>query len=99
VTRVLVTPAARDDLARLIRTHSLPRDTTRRVVRSLRPLAEFPLLGAPLEGRWKGFRSILGPWRWMVVVYVVDDGREQVSIVTIQDARSATSATGYRAKK
>jgi len=99
VTRVLVTPAARDDLARLIRTHSLPRDTTRRVVRSLRPLAEFPLLGAPLEGRWKGFRFILGPWRWMVVVYVVDDGREQVSIVTIQDARSATSPTGYRARK
>jgi len=98
VTRVLVTPAARDDLARLIRTHSLPRDTTRRVVRSLRPLAEFPLLGAPLEGRWKGFRFILGPWRWMVVVYVVHDGREQVSIVTIQDAGSATSPTGYRAK-
>ena len=99
MTRVLVTPAARDDLARLIRTHSLPRDTTRRVVRSLRPLAEFPLLGAPLEGRWKGFRFILGPWRWMVVVYVVDDGREQVSIVTIQDAGSATSPTGYRARK
>ena len=99
MTRVLVTPAARDDLARLIRTHSLPRDTTRRVVRSLRPLAEFPLLGAPLEGPWKGFRFILGPWRWMVVVYVVDDGREQVSIVTIQDAGSATSPTGYRARK
>jgi len=98
VTRVLVTPAARDDLARLIRRHSLPRDTTRRVVRSLRPLAEFPLLGAPLEGRWKGFRFMLGPWRWMVVVHVVDDGREQVSIVTIQDAGSATSPTGYRAK-
>jgi len=99
VTRVLVTPAARDDLARLIRTHSLPRDTTRRVVRSLRPLAEFPLLGAPLEGRWKGFRFMLGPWRRMVVVHVVDDGREQVSIVTIQDAGSATSPTGYRARK
>ena len=99
MTRVLVTPAARDDLARLIRTHSLPRDTTRRVVRSLRPLAEFPLLGAPLEGPWKGFRFILGPWRWMVVVYVVHDGREQVSIVTIQDAGSATSPTGYRARK
>ena len=99
MTRVLVTPAARDDLARLIRTHSLPRDTTRRVVRSLRPLAEFPLLGAPLEGPWKGFRFILGPWRWMVVVYVVHDGREKVSIVTIQDAGSATSPTGYRARK
>ena len=99
MTRVVVTPAARDDLTRLIRTHSLPADTTARVVRSLRPLAEFPLLGAPLEGRWSGFRFILGPWRWKIVVYVVDDGREQVSVVTVQDARSATSPTGYRTKK
>ena len=99
MTRVVVTPAARDDLTLLIRTHSLPPDTTTRVVRSLRPLAEFPLLGAPLEGKWNGFRFILGPWRWMIVVYVVDDGREQVSVVTIQDTRTATSRTGYRTKK
>ena len=91
MTRVVVTPSARDDLTGLIRTHSLPPDTWARVIRSLRPLAEFPLLGAPLGGRWEGFRFILGPWRWMIIVHVVDDRREQVSVVTIQDARSATS--------
>ncbi len=91
MARVVVTPVARDDLVRLIRTHSLPPDTTARLVRSLRPLAEFPFLGAPLEGRWEGFRFVLGPWRWMIVVYVVDEAGEDVSIATIQDARPRTA--------
>jgi len=94
MTRVVVTPAARDDLARLIRTHSLPPDTVARVVRILRRLETFPLLGVELQGRFEGFRFVLGPWRWMIVVYVVDEAGEQVSVVTIQDARSSTSPTG-----
>ena len=96
MARVVVTPAARDDLARLIRTHSLPSDTTSRLALSLLPLAQFPLLGAGLEGRWEGFRFVLGPWRWMIVVYVVDDAGAEVSIVTIQDARSGRSPTASR---
>jgi plasmid stabilization system protein ParE len=91
MTRVVVTPTAAEDLARLIVTHSLPADTTERVKRSLRPLADFPLLGAELEGRWQGFRFILGPWRWMVIVYLVDE--EQVSVVTVQDGRSSRAPT------
>lgn len=93
MARVLVTPAARDDLELLIRTHSLPADTKARVARSLRPLSEFPFLGRSLEGAWAGFRFLLGPWRWMIVVYCVDETRDEVSIVTIQDARSSRSAT------
>lgn len=61
MTRVVVTPAALEDLERLIRTHSLPADTRERVRHSLRPLERFPLLGAELEGRWAGFRFLLGP--------------------------------------
>jgi len=91
MTRVVVMPTAAEDLARLIVTHSLPADTTERVKRSLRPLADFPLLGAELEGRWQGFRFILGPWRWMVIVYLVDE--EQVSVVTVQDGRSSRAPT------
>jgi len=91
MTRVVVMPTAADDLARLIVTHSLPADTSERVKRSLRPLADFPLLGAALEGRWQGFRFILGPWRWMVIVYLVDE--EQVSVVTVQDGRSSRAPT------
>ena len=93
MTRVVVTPVAADDLARLTVTHSLPADSTARFKRSLRPLAEFPLLGAPLEGQWEGFRFILGPWRWMIVLYVFDEDTDQVSIVTVQDVRAAHSPT------
>lgn len=90
---VLVTPTAQRDLADLIRTHSLPASTRERVRRSIEPLRDFPLLGAPLEGRWSRFRFVLGPWRWMVVVYVYDELIDRVAIVTIQDARSARSPT------
>jgi len=93
VARVVVTPAALDDLERLIRTHSLPAGTKERVRQSLRPLELFPLLGSELEGRWSGFRFLLGPWRWMIVVYVYDADEDRVAVVTIQDGRAAMSPT------
>ncbi len=89
MTRVAVMPAAAEDLERLILTHSLPADTRDRVRRSVAALGRFPLLGAPLEGRWEGFRFILGPWRWMVILYVIDEEDDRVSVVAIQDGRSA----------
>jgi hypothetical protein len=93
VAAVVVTPTAVADLDRLIRTHSLPSNTRERVASSLRPLARFPLLGAALAGRWAGFRFVLGPWRWMLLVYVYDGAADRVAVVTIQDARSARAAT------
>jgi hypothetical protein len=91
---VVVTPTARTDLESLIRAMSLPSNTVERVKMSLRPLIRFPLLGAPLEGRWSGFRFVLGPWRWLLIVYIYDEAAGRVAVVTIQDARSATSVTG-----
>ncbi len=96
MTHVVVAPAAIADLDALIHSHSLPADTRERFKRSVLPLAEFPLLGAALPGRWNGYRFILGPWRWMIVVYVYDHGRDVVEIVTIQDGRSARSVTSRR---
>ncbi|MBA2719535.1 MAG: type II toxin-antitoxin system RelE/ParE family toxin [Chloroflexi bacterium] len=86
---VVVTPTARRNLADLIETHSLPASTTERLRRALEPLGEFPALGAPLEGRWAGFRFVLGPWRWMIVVCRFDEAIDQVAVVTIRDGRSA----------
>lgn len=85
--------AAVEDLEALIRTHSLPPDTRARVARSLHPLARFPRMGPALSGRWEGFRFLLGPWRWMLLVYVYLEAEDRVVVVTIQDARSASSAT------
>jgi plasmid stabilization system protein ParE len=92
VARVLVAPAAADDLARMIATHSLPSDTPARVRRSIAPLGQFPLLGAPLAGRWRDYRFILGPWRWMLIVYAYEVDTDVVAILTIQDARTSAAA-------
>jgi hypothetical protein len=93
VASVELARAAVDDLDALIRTHSLPPDTRHRVARSLRPLERFPLMGPALGGRWEGFRFLLGPWRWLLLVYVYLEAEDRVVVVTIQDARSAASAT------
>jgi hypothetical protein len=89
MARIVVAESARADLNALLLTHSLPASTRHRVGISLRPLATFPLLGPALTGRWQGFRFILGPWPWMLLVYVYDGAVDQVSVVTIQDSRSA----------
>jgi len=94
VASVELAAAAVEDLGELIRTHSLPRDTRARVARSLRPLASFPLLGPALTGRWDGFRFVLGPWRWLLLVYVLLEHEDRVVVVTIQDARASAAPRG-----
>jgi plasmid stabilization system protein ParE len=91
---VLVSPRARRNLERLIRSHSLPSSTKDRFVASLKPLSAFPLIGAQLHGRWSGYRFILGPWRWMLVVYQDRDDDGVVGVVAVQDARASGAATG-----
>jgi hypothetical protein len=94
VARVELAKAAVDDLDSLIRTRSLPADTRARVARSLRALERFPTMGPALTGRWDGFRFVLGPWRWLLLVYVFIEPEDRVVVVTIQDARSPAAATG-----
>lgn len=77
----------------MIRTHSLPPDTIERVRRSIQPLESFPEIGPALRGRWSAFRFILGPLRWMLIVYRYDPDRDVVAIVTVQDARGSQAAT------
>lgn len=84
------------DLARLIVTHSLPGDTPARVTRSLRPLADFPLMGSPVDAT--PYRFLLGPWRWMLIVYVYDAQADEVTVVGFEDARSASAVSGWRSR-
>jgi plasmid stabilization system protein ParE len=72
---------------------SLPTDTRQRVRKSLTPLRQFPRLGPELQGQWADLRFILGPWRWMVIVYRFDEPKDRVVVVTIQDARSSRAVT------
>jgi len=95
--RIVVGPAAADSLDRLILTHSLPADTKERVRRSLAPLMDFPRLGRALEGGgYDGLRFVLGPWRWMVIVYEHDVAADEARILAVEDARSSTAATSFR---
>ena len=98
MARGVVTPEAGEALARLIMTHSLPADTKARFRRSIELLETFPRLGRELEGGgYDGLRFVLGPWRWMVVVYEYDETSDLLGIVTVQDGRSSSAATNFRA--
>lgn len=93
MARVELSAAALADLDELIASHELPQDTLPRVVRSLRPLERFPLAGRALTGRWQGFRFLVGPWRWMLLVYAYIDAEDRVVVLTVQDARTSSSST------
>lgn len=90
---VVITATARTDLDRLIRTHTLPPSTLERVRAAIQPLKAYPRLGRALSGRWAGFRVVLGPWPWMLLVYVYDESIDRVTLVTVQDSRSARAAS------
>lgn len=79
-----------------MRVLTLPEDTPHRVGRSLAALERLPLLGPPLAGRWEGMRFLLGPWRWMLLVYTYDEADDRVVVLTIQDARSSRAPTAHR---
>src|SRR5580692_10901815 len=77
----------------MIVTHSLPPNSRERVRRSLRVLAQFPRIGRQLEGRWRPLRFILGPWRWMLIIYSYEEPDDVVLVVAFQDGRSSAAAT------
>lgn len=93
MARVELARTAVEDLDRLVRGLSLPADTRGRVRASLEPLAEFPRLGHDLTGRWEGLRSVLGPWRWMLLIYEYVEDEDRVIVVTIQNARTSAVMT------
>ncbi|MGA8364218.1 MAG: hypothetical protein WB709_06830 [Solirubrobacteraceae bacterium] len=96
MARVELARVVVEDLDTLIRTHSLPADTRARVARSLRSLERFPLMGPALGGRWEGFRLLLGPWRWLLLVYVFVESEDRVVVVTVQDGRSVEAVSAAR---
>ena len=93
MSEVRLSADAVKDLDRMIITHSLPPDTRERVRHSLRRLEQFPRIGPQLEGRWAPLRFILGPWRWMLIIYSFEELDDLVLVVGVQDARSSSAAT------
>jgi plasmid stabilization system protein ParE len=96
VPSVELSATALQDLDELIETRSLPPSARARIKARLEVLEAFPRIGRRLEGRWQGYRVLLGPWRWMLFVYLVLDGEDRILIVTVQDARASDAATSGR---
>lgn len=87
-----VTRLARDELRKLIEARRLPADTRRRVSRSLLTLEEFPWAGKQLSGTWRDCRAVVGPWGWLIVVYVYVEAENRVVVVAFHDARTSDAA-------
>ena len=96
MARVVVTETAARTLAELIDSHSLPSDTRERIRRTLAPLEDFPRLGPALESESPELRFLLGPWRWLVIVYTYREATDTVAILAFEDGRAARSATARR---
>lgn len=93
---VELSAAALQDLDELIETRSLPPGARGRIRDRLEVLEAFPRIGRRLQGRWQSYRVLLGPWRWMLFVYLVLDEEDRVLVVTVQDARTGDAVTSER---
>ena len=89
---VEVTRQARDELRKLIKTRRLPTDTRERISRSLLTLEEFPRAGKQLSGVWRDCRALIGPWGWLIVVYIYIEPEDRVVVIAIHDARTSDAA-------
>jgi plasmid stabilization system protein ParE len=96
VARVIVTPRAVQDLHALIDGLGLGEQTLQRVQRSLGLLERFPLAGRALTGAWEGTRFLIGPWPWMILIYVHDEADDAVYVVSVHDGRSGGSPSSQR---
>jgi hypothetical protein len=84
-----VTRLARDELRGLIETRDLPLDTGKRVSRSLLTLEDFPRAGKQLSGVWRDCRALIGPWGWLIVVYMYREAEGRVVVIAFHDARTS----------
>jgi plasmid stabilization system protein ParE len=98
MARVQWAESARAALDRLILSHSLPADTPERIKASLQPLARFPRLGPEITrlAAAEELRFVIGPWPWLVLVYLYDDRDDRVTVVSVEDGRAATSTVARR---
>lgn len=89
---VEVTRQARDELRALIESRRLPADTRQRVTRSLLTLKEFPRAGKQLSSVWRDCRALIGPWGWLIVVYMFIEAEDRVVVIAFHDARTSDAA-------
>ncbi len=87
-----VTRLARDELRELIETRQLPVNTRDRVSCSLLILEEFPRAGKQLSGVWRDCRALIGPWGWLIAVYMYVEAENRVVVIAFHDAGTSHAA-------
>jgi mRNA-degrading endonuclease RelE of RelBE toxin-antitoxin system len=92
VPTIEVTRQAREELRELIKTRQLPPETRKRVSRVLLTLDEFPRAGKQLSGVWRDCRALIGPWGWLIVVYMYIEAEDRVVVIAFHDARTSDAA-------
>jgi plasmid stabilization system protein ParE len=82
------------NLDRLVVSHHLPGDTRERIESSARPLERFPRFGPEIRTFPDGgeLRFLIGPWPWLLIVYLYLGSEDRVGVVSIEDGRAATSS-------
>lgn len=93
MTQIRVTEEARRNLEELIEVLDLPDDTRPRVRDCLRTLIVAPESGRGLLPPFAPARWVIGPWRWMILVYLYDDATDVATVIAIQDGRSRDAAS------
>lgn len=93
MTTIEVTRLAREELRSLIEARQLPADTRKRVSRTLLMLEDFPRAGKQLSGVWRDCRALIGPWGWLIVVYMYIEAEDRVVVIAFHDARTSEAAT------
>ena len=88
-------------LDQLVLSHHLPPDTRTRIEDSARPLARFPRFGPEIDELPDGgeLRFLVGPWPWLVIVYLYIESEDRVGIVSIEDGRAATATLARRRRR
>jgi hypothetical protein len=56
------------------------------------PLKEFPRAGKQLAGVWRDCRALIGPWGWLIVVYMYIEAEDRVVVIAFHDARTSDAA-------
>lgn len=92
MTRLEWSEQALSGLDRLVLTHSLPTDTRDRIEASSQPLERFPRIGPEIRTLdEESLRFLIGPWPWLLIIYLYVEAEERVVIVSVEDGRAAQS--------
>lgn len=92
MSTIEVTRQARDEPRELIEARQLPADTRERVSRTLFTLEDLPRVGKQLSGAWRDCRALIGPWGWLIVVYMYIEAEDRVVVIAFHDARTSDAA-------